>query len=182
MNFNKILFFTLLSILIFSSCKDEEVIQPLSEGLDITLRNTLEEDGNEQTYASLFGAADDAFDEFAVLSNSSSEFATALSQTPASGAPFDISGLYNIDLTEDSIKFTVLPDESDPFWVNVFGVFPAGKIDRYYFTFSESHNISGFNSSNNALNVRIDSDKVIVVELSEGYDLKPGVSFSVSLN
>ena len=136
----------------------------------------------EQTYASLFGASDDAFDEFATLSNSTSEFATALSQTPASGAPFDISGLYDIDFTENSIDFTVLPNDSDPFWVNVFGLFPAGKIDRYYFTFSEPHNISGFSSTNSSLNLRVDSDSVIVVELTEGYDLQPGISFSVSLN
>lgn len=181
MNFNKILFFALLGVLTFSSCsKDDD--EPLKEGVNITLRNTLEEDGVEQTYAALFGAADNAFDEFATLSNASSEFATALAQSPATGAPFDISGLYNIDLTENSISFTVLPDDSDPFWVNVFGLFPAGKVDRYYFTFAETHNIKGFSSTNSNLNVRIDSETVIVVELTEGYDVQPGVSFSISLD
>jgi len=164
----------------FSAERFEIFIPPLTEGLDITLRNTLQDPNEaEVTYASLFGQADDAYDEFATLSNSSSEFATALAQ---SGTPAgDISGLYNIDFTENSISFTVLPDNTNPFWSNVFGLFPAGKVDRYYFTFSEPHNISGFSSDNSSLNVRIDSDTVIVVELAEGYDLQPGVAFSVTL-
>ena len=182
MKFNKILFFTLLCILAFSSCKEEEEeILPLTEGVNITLRNTLQDPGEtEVTYPSLFGQADDAYDESATLSNSTAEFATALAQT---GTPAgDINGLYNIDFTETEINFTVLPDNTDPFWVNVFGLFPAGKTDRYYFTFSEPHNITGFSSTNSSLNVRIDSDTVIVVELSEGYDLQPDVSFTVDLN
>ena len=184
MNLNRILFFALVSILALSSCKkDDETTEtpPLSEGLDITLRNTLQDPGEpEVTYPSLFGQADDAYDEFATLSNTTTEFPTALAQT---GTPVgDISGLYAIDFTENSVNFAVLPDNTDPFWVNVFGLFPAGKTDRYYFTFSEPHNITGFSSANSWLNVRIDSDTVIVVELMEGYDLQPGVTFSATLN
>ncbi len=165
----------------FMAERFEIFIPPLNEGVNITLRNTLQDPNEaEVTYASLFGQADDAYDEFATLSNSTSEFATALAQagTPAG----DISGLYNIDFTENSINFTVLPDNTDPFWANVFGLFPAGKVDRYYFTFSEPHNISSFSSDNSSLNVRIDSDTVIVVELTEGYNLQPGVTFNVTLN
>ncbi len=185
MNLNKILFFLLLSIFTFSSCGDDDESTPaplpLTEGVDITLRNTLQDPGEaEGTYASLFMQADDAFDEFGTLSNSSSEFATALAQP---GTPFgDISGLYNIDFTENSIDFTLLPAANDPFWQNVFGVFPAGKFDRYYFTFSESHNISGFTCSNSSVNLRIDSETVVVVELSEDYDMNPGTAFTINLN
>ena len=176
-------YFAMIDANTFSAERFTIFIPPLAEGTDITLRNTLQDAGEaEVTYASLFGQADAAFDEFATLSNSVSEFPTALSQNPASGAPFDISGLYDIDFTENSIHFAVLPDETDPFWAGVFGLFPAGKVDRYYFTFSEPHNISGFSSDNSSLNVRIDSETVIVVELSEGYNLQPNVSFSVSLN
>ena len=157
--------------------------KPLEEGLSIVMRNTLQDPGEaEATYPSLFRQADDAFDETGTLSNSTVEFATALAQSPATGAPFDISGLYEIDFTEDSIAFTLLPDASDMFWMNVFGLFPADKFDRYYFTFSSPHNITGFTSDNSNLNLRIDSDTVVVVELSEGYDLQPGVSFEVDLN
>ena len=177
MKFTNILFFVFLSLLTFSSCGKDKI----PEGVNITLRNTLEEGGSEQTYASLFGAADDAFDEFAAFSSSATEFPTALSQNPASGAPFDISGLYSIDFTEKNIVFTALPDATDPFWGGVFGLFPSGKFDRYYFTFAEPHNITDFSSNNSAVRLRIDSDTVVVVEISEGYDLQPGISFSITL-
>ena len=174
-------YFAMIDETTFSAERFEIFVPPLNEGVNIRLRNTLQDPGEaEVTYASLFGQADDAYDENGVLSNSRSEFPTALAQvgTPAG----DISGLYDIDFTENSIDFTVLPDNTDPFWSNVFGLFPAGKVDRYYFTFSEPHNISGFSSENSSLNVRIDSETVIVVELTEGYDLQPGVVFSVTLN
>jgi len=54
---------------------------------------------------------------------------------------------------------------NDPFWAMVFGVFPAGKFDRYYLTFSEPHNIESSTSSNSSVNLRIDSDTVVVVIL-----------------
>ena len=184
MDFNKIVFLFIIGILTFSSCNnddDNETIQPLTEGVDITLRNTLQDPGEaEIPYSGLFMLADDAFDEFGTLSNSTSEFATALAQPGTQLG--DISGLYDIDFTENSIDFTLLPTADDPFWQNVFGVFPAGKFDRYYFTFSEPHNISGFTSNNSSVNLRIDSETVIVVEISEAYDMKPGISFSIDLN
>ncbi len=182
MNFNKIFFLSLLGILVFSSCKDDEDnTLPLSEGVNITLRNTLQDPNEaEGTYASLFGQADNAFDEVATLSNSVAEFSTALAQD---GTPIgDISGLYNIDFTDSKIDFTLLPTADDPFWQNVFGVFPAGKFDRYYFTFSEPHNISSYSSNNSSVNLRIDSETVIVVEISEAYDMNPGISFSITLD
>ena len=110
------------------------------------------------------------------------EFATALAQTGT--AVGDISGLYEIDFTENSISYTVLPELSDPFWggfVEIFGVTPEGKTDRYYFTFSEEHNIKSFTTSATGVNLRIDSNKVIVVEVGEGFDVQPGVSFTVDL-
>ncbi len=182
MNVNKLLFLAIIGILSFSSCDDDDEKQPpLSEGVGITLRNTLQDPGEaEGTYASLFMQSDDAFDEVGTLSATAAEFPTALAQpdTPLG----DISGLYNIDFTENSISFTMLPEADDPFWVNVFGLFPAGKFDRYYFTFSEPHNISGFTSSNSSASLRIDSETVIVVELSEGYDMNPPISFSINLD
>ncbi len=154
---------------------------PLAEGTDVTLRNTLQDPGEpEATYASLFGQPDDAFDEFGAVSNSDVEFPTALAQA---GTPVgDINGLYSIDFTENTINFEVVAAADDPFWTNVFGLFPDGKFDRYYFTFAEPHGITGFTSDNPNLNVRIDSDTVIVVEFSGGYDLQSGVTSSVELS
>ena len=186
MKYLKLTIIAIVGVVSFTSCdKDDDVttLPPLTEGTNITMRNTLQDPGEtEATYASLFGQADDAYDEFATLSNSTVEFATALAQ---SGTPVgDISGLYEINFTENSISFTVLPELDDPFWggfAEIFGVIPAGKTDRYYFTFASAHNVVGFTSSDSSVNLRVDSDTVFVVEVGEGFDVQPGVSFSISL-
>lgn len=183
MNTIKLLFLTVICLSSFSSCgdDDDDKASALVVGTEITLRNTLQDPGEEEgTYPGLFGLADDAFDEFATLSNTASEFTGALGQT---GTPFgDINGLYNIDFTDSSIEFTLLPDSTDPFWPMQFGVFPDGKFDRYYFTLSQNHNITSATSNDSTVRLRIDSDNVIVVELSSGYDFNPGKSFSINLN
>ncbi len=160
---------------------DESAAAPLSMPSEVTLRNTLQDPGEpEVTYPSLFGQADDAFDEFAQMDTAAVEFPTALAQdgTPAG----DLGGLYAIDLLEAAITFEVVAPAGDPFWSGVFGLFPDGKVDRYYFTFDQPHGVNGFVSDNPNLNVRIDSDTVLVVELTAGYDLQPGVSFTVELS
>ena len=182
----KIAVAALLCAVTLSGCDsdddDSNAAGPMTEGVEITMRNTLQEGGPEGSFPSQFGAPDNAFDENAVLSFSSVEFPTALMQ---SGTPVgDIPGLYSIDFASDKITFTVLPASDDAFWsgvANVFGVFPTGKFDRYYFTFAEPHNITGSSSSNSAATLRIDSDTVAVVEISEGYDLQPGLSWTIDL-
>lgn len=175
----------LTGLLTLSACSSDDddntaaATGPLTEGVSLTLRNTLEEGGPEGSFPGLFGLPDDAYDEFATMSFSASEFPTALAQ-PGSPAG-DISGLYDIDLNQGSVDFTVLPAADDPFWSNIFGLFPAGKFDRYYLTFSEPHNISGSTSSNPSVQLRIDSANVAVVEISEGYDLNPGISFTIDI-
>ena len=178
----KVLALMLVSIAFLISCGNDEIDEnALPEGISVTLRNTLQDPGEaEQTFPGLFGLPDDAFDEFSTISYSSTEFTGALAQE---GTPFgDISGLYAIDFNANSISFTLLPDSSDPFWPMQFGVFPEGKFDRYYFTFSENHNIKNSSINDDNVNLRIDSNNVIVVELSGGYDFNPGKTFTISLN
>lgn len=185
MKFLKTTVLALITLISITSCKDDDnaPATPLNEGVTITMRNTLQDPGEEEaTYASLFGQADDTYDEFASLSNTIEEFPTALAQ---SGTPVgDISGLYKIDLTENSISFTVIPELTDPFWggfAEIFGVIPAGKTDRYYLTFSEAHNVTGFTTNGTGVNLRIDSSNVIVVEIGAGFDVQPDASFSITL-
>jgi len=184
MKLTKTLFAAAFTAVALSACNSSDndgnvTKNILLEGMNITLRNTLEEGGSEGSFPSLFGQVDDAFDESGTLSFSESEFPTALAQADVAGG---ISGLYDIDLNADSINFTMLPAADDPFWVNVWGEFPAEKFDRYYLTFSEPHNITSATSSNSSVRLRIDSDTVAVVEISEGYDMNPPTSFSISLN
>ncbi len=182
---SKIILAAILGMFVVSGCDsddDDPAGIQLTEGVSITMRNTLEEGGPEGSFPSQFGAPDDAFDENATLSFSSAEFPTALMQ---SGTPVgDIPGLYAIDFTSNQISFAVLPQADDPFWsgvADVFGVFPQGKFDRYYFTFAQPHNITSGVSSNSAVGLRVDSDTVVVVEIMEGYELNPGVSWTIDL-
>lgn len=182
---NKMLFPIVVSVLALSACnssdEDDGMIHsgPLSEGVGITLRNTLEEGGPEGTFPALFGLADDAYDESGTMSFSAPEFPTALAQ-PDSPAG-DISGLYEIELNANSIGYTLLPSVDDPFWSNIFGEFPAGKFDRYYLTFSDPHGITSSSSSNSSVSLRIDSETVVVIDISEGYNMTPPLSFRISL-
>lgn len=170
----------LFGLLLSAGPADAQAGDPLPVGADVTLRNTLQDPGEPETpFPALFGQPVDAFDENGTVSDGTPEFPTALAQP---GTPVgDISGLYEIDMTGDSISFTMLPAADDPFWVNVFGDFPAGKFDRYYFTFSEPHNISGFTSNNSAVALRIESPRVVVVEIGEGYKMSPPRSFTIGV-
>ncbi len=199
MNFKKLTSIFIIVITFFSCNDDKKTTQsPLVNGTTITLRNTLTDGFPETPYPQLplfvDGLSEGDFDEEATLSNTSIEFATALKQdnvnfspVPGTVPPFivNISGLYKIDFTENSISFELLPEESDSFWgPAVFneGPYASGKFDRYYFTLSKAHNIKGFTSNNPAVNLRLDSDTSFVVELGEGYEIKPGLSFTVNLN
>ncbi|MEM9143064.1 MAG: hypothetical protein AAGA86_08760 [Bacteroidota bacterium] len=178
---------SILSVCILASCNDfyHNTEPPLKEGTEITMRNTLEDaiDGptEETIYSVLFGQAENAFDEMAILSDEAVEFATALAQGPeATGGP-NVSGLYRIDFTENRISYTFLPQVGDPFWEPNFRILAEGVVDRYYFTFSEHHNISGYTASDRAVGLRIDSEEVIVVEIGEGFGFQPGASFTLTL-
>lgn len=153
---------------------------PIPVGADVTLRNTLQDPGEPETaFPALFGQPENAFDEFGVVSASASEFPAALAQP---GTPVgDISGLYDIDITGNSITFTMLPEADDPFWTNVFGDFPAGKFDRYYFTFSQPHSVESAQSSDGSVVLRTDSPTVLVVEIGEGYKMSPPQSFTIDV-
>ena len=173
---------TLFAVMLFSSCGDDDGVQtPLSEGTSITVRNTFEETGQPETvYATFFGLSEDALDLTASISNNTTEFPNALAVNTSQAT---VAALYSINITTTTIEYTLLPEVGDdPFWDSNFRVLEAGTYDRYYFTFDEPHNIGGFTSSDNAINVRIDSDQVIVVEIGEGFNFMPGASFTINLN
>jgi len=90
--------------------------------------------------------------------------------------------LYDIEIDENSITFEVVAQEGDPNYGDLFRVYQEGTFDRYYLTFDTPQNVSGFTSSDPSVNLRIDSDKVLVVENGEGYDFKPGQKFTITLN
>ncbi len=95
--------------------------------------------------------------------------------------PAYLLNLYDIDIDENSISFEVVAQADDPTYGDLFRILEADTFDRYYFTFENAQDVSGFTSSNSSVNLRIDSDKVLVVEIGEGYDFKPGQNFKITL-
>ena len=92
-----------------------------------------------------------------------------------------LNGLYDIDLDPECITFTLVANADDPVYGPLFRVLEEGTVDRYYFSFSEGHNISSGTSSNGAVNIRVISNTDFVIEIGEGYNFFPGETFKIDL-
>ena len=160
----------------FNSCKkddDGNNSKPIALGSSVTVKNTF------QSTAFTGGAEVAIEDLFQVPPNSLAATATVASSVEF---PAYLLGLYNINLSENSISFTLVAQEGDPTYGELFRTLEAGTFDRYYFTFEDAQNITGFTSSNPSVNLRIDSNKIVVVEIGEGFMFQPGASFTITLN
>lgn len=153
--------------------------------IDYAMGTTLGEDGLDVTAKVIYeGVAlgEDGLDVTADISFTTAEFPEALKADLTGNGGMLINGLYSIDFTENTIEYTLLPLENDPFWITNYRVLEAGVYDRYYLTFENPHGVASFTASDSAVNLRIDSDNVLVVEIGEGFDFKPGASFTITLN
>ena len=174
MNFSKLNFILLgliFSLLTLTSCSDDD--DQIISGSSVTVTNTFQSTAFTMD-AEL--AIEDLFMQPAG--------ALAATATVGSGLEFDnyLLNLYDIDIDENSISFTCVAEQDDPNYGTLFRVLEPATFDRYYFTFADAQNVSGSSSSNSSVNLRIDSDKVLVVEIGEGYDFKPGQNFTITLN
>ena len=162
----------ILSLVSFSSCKKDDM-NPLTLGSTLTVTNTLQSDGVtsgvETPIEPLFGLEENALAATATISEGV-EF------------PNYLLGLYDIDIAENSISFELVAEANDPNYSAFFRTLEAGTYDRYYLTFEDSQNVSGFTSSDSSVNLRIDSDKILVVEIGEGFNFNPGTTFTITLN
>mgnify|MGYP006935328015 CR=1 FL=1 len=179
---------------------------PISQGDEITMRNTyndshvaevsfssyldyafgssLGEDGLDLTKNVIIeGVAfgDDGLDLTSDVNYSSVEYPEILKADLTENGAMLVNGLYSIDINENSIAYVLLPDANDPFWIQNYRVLEEGVYDRYYLTFENPHGVSSFTCSENAVNLRIDSDKILVVEIGEGFNFQPGAAFSIDL-
>lgn len=177
MHFSKFNFFLLgllFSLVSLTSCdKDDEVIVPITLGSNVTVTNTF------QSTAFTMDAELAIEDLFQVSAGS---LAATANVGAAVEFPAYLLNLYDIDIDEKSIKFTVVAQAGDPTYGDLFRILEAGTVDRYYLTFDTAQNVKSASSSNSSVNLRIDSDKVLVVEIGEGYDFKPGQNFTITLN
>lgn len=160
------------SLFTFTSCdKDDDT--PIALDSSVTVTNTFQSTAftsdAEEAIEALFQAPAGSLAATATVSNAV-EF------------PAYLLNLYDIDIDENSISFEVVAQSDDPNYGTLFRVLEANTYDRYYFTFDDAQEVNGFTSSNSSVNLRIDSDKVLVVEIGEGYDFKPGQSFTIDLD
>lgn len=178
MHFSKLNFLLLgllFSLVTFTSCDkdDDEVIVPVTLGSSVTVTNTF------QSTAFTMDAELAIEDLFQVPAGS---LAATANIGVAVEFPAYLLNLYDIDINENSIRFEVVAQADDPNYGSLFRVLEAGTVDRYYLTFDAAQNVSSATSSNSSVNLRIDSNKVLVVEIGEGYDFKPGQNFTITLN
>jgi len=172
--FNFLFLGLLLSVVTISSCNDDDdtPIIPIAIGSGVTVTNTFQSTsftmGEEEAIEDLFMQPAGAL---------------AASSTVSTGVEFPayLLNLYDIDISENSISFEVVAQAGDPTYGDLFRVLEPATFDRYYFTFDTAQSVSGFTSSNSSVTLRIDSDSVLVVEIGEGYDFKPGQNFTITL-
>lgn len=162
----------LFSLLTFSSCGDDTTV-PITLGSSVTVTNTF------QSTSFTMGAEQAIEDLFQMPAGS---LASTANVSAAIEFPAYLLNLYDIDIDENSIRFEVVAQSDDPTYMDLFRILEADTYDRYYLTFEEAQEVSGFTSSNSSVNLRIDSDKVLVIEIGEGYDFKPGQNFTITLN
>jgi len=172
MKFSKLTFLLLVilcSLATLTSCKKDPIALESNVTVTNTFQSTAFTNGTEEAIEDLFQVPAGSLAATAAVSNAV-EF------------PAYLLNLYDIDISETSISFEVVAEASDPNYGSLFRVLEPGTYDRYYLTFDTEQKVKEFSSSNSSVNLRIDSDKILVVEIGEGYDFKPGQSFSITLN
>lgn len=160
----------LLLVTITACNKDDK--QPIIIGSNVTVTNTF------QSTAFTYDMEEAIEDLFAVPAGSLA--ATGIVGTGVE-FPAYLLNLYDIDLDKNSITFDLVAEAGDPTYGDLFRTLEPNTYDRYYLTFDEDQNVEGFSSSNSSVNLRIDSERVLVVEIGEGFEFQPGASFTISL-
>ena len=173
--FNFLFLGLVLSLTTFIACDndDDDPTFPITLGSSVRVTNTFE------STAFTAGTEEAIEDLFQVPAGSLAAIANV---GAAVEFPAYLLNLYDIDIDESSITFEVVAQEDDPTYGDLFRILEADTFDRYYLTFDNAQAVNGFSSNNASVSLRIDSDKIIVVEIGEGFDFKPGATFTITLN
>lgn len=171
----------------FTSCGDDDsapVIPPIAEGNVVTVSNFYtgplgpEASADSVEFALLLEMSSGALDVSGTVSNDDVEIVNML-EVSAAG----INGLYDIDFTENSITFNETGSlDTENYWADSYRTIEAGTIDEYVITFSDAHNITSGTHSVTGLTFDVIDDNVVTVEISEGFVLSAGVTFTISLD
>jgi len=164
MNRFKFAFLVLTAAVYMSSCsKDEETVNPIEYGAEVTIRNTFQS---------------------AFLNIPEIPYGDTLTSIVKSEVEFPAYlGFYKIDLGNSTIKFELLAEAANnPNIAALFRVIEAGTYDRYYITFDKAQNFKTISTNNASVKASIISNKEIKIEIGEGYNFTPGNAlFTVTL-
>lgn len=158
----------------FISCDDddEKTIPLIENGTSVAIRNTFQ--GDAQTKGEEV-KIEDFFKQPAGSLEATATVAEAVE------FPEYLLDLYDIDIDTNSITYTLVAPVDSATYKDFFRTIEEGSTDRYYLTFDKAHNVKSFTSDNASVNLRIDSDKVLVVEIGEGFNFNPGTTFTINL-
>ena len=164
---------------LFTSCNDDDdETTPITLGSSVTVTNTLQtaaapSDGGtggvETPIETIFGQSANALAATETISTAK-EF------------PAYLNGLYDIDLDEDEITFTLVATANDPTYSMFFRTLEAGTFDRYYFKFDEDQNINSGSSSSSSVRLNVVSNNEVYVEIGEGFNFNPNETFTITLD
>ena len=148
MKYYNLLFF--VSILFLASCT-EKYNNPVDLNSSVSVRNTIQlaadtsqggTNGQEVAVEGLFGVPAGTFEK---------------TSTVTDGIEFDnyLNNLYDIDISETTIKFDLVAAANDPTYGNLFRTIEAGTFDRYYLNFPDGHNIESATSSDASVSLEV---------------------------
>ena len=169
-----------LTTFFFVACEDDgnDIVNPIEIGSSVTIRNTLQTAADvsqggtgEQEFPieDIFGVPAGTFELTATVSDAV-EFSNYL------------NNLYDVDLSRNTITFTLVASQNDPFYSSFFRIIEVGTFDRYYLTFPGGHNIESATSTNSSVSLNIISSNEVVVVIGEGWNFNPGSTFTLNLN
>jgi len=169
---------TLLALLFLAltSCDNDD--SPSLTSAEVTVRNTLQTaadpsqggtGGVETPIETILGVPDGTF---------------SITTSVSDGIEFSdyLDGLYDINLSDEDIRYDLVAPADHPIYSNFFRTIEANTFDRYYFRFDQVHNIQSGTSTNTSVSLNILSDTEIMIQIGEGFDFNPGSSFSITLN
>ncbi|MFK7937573.1 MAG: hypothetical protein AB8G22_28915 [Saprospiraceae bacterium] len=166
-----------LCTITFIACdKDED--NPILLGTNVTVRNTLQVAADPSVGGT--GGAEVPIEAILGIAEGALEITT----TVGSGVEYQdyLDGLYDINVSETSVTFTLVAPANHPFYGAFFRTIEPNTFDRYYFSLADNHNINSSSSSDASAALTVLSDNEFVVTIGEGFSFNPGSTFTISLD
>ena len=156
----------LLIVCLFTACdSNDDPYISITEGAAVTITNTFQSAAAPPTGT---GGVETAIEDFRGVPSGSLAADTTVTFSGSEVASF--LDIYDIDITEETIRFVSVADTMNPPSAGFFRVLETGTFDRYYFSFGETINATSVSTDSDFVNASLTSDSELLVEIGEGYD------------